>query len=78
MAHILNGKAISSEQGPKPVPLDAGVDGGDGGEGVEAELEVILAAHQVVEDANLIPPRAQVQRRRPAAVPVPAWRELFI
>ena len=58
---------------PKPAPLDARVDGRDGRQRVQAQLQVKRAPAQVVHDADLIPPRAQVQRGRPAAVPVPAY-----
>ncbi len=45
---------------------------GNGRERVQAQLRVVGAARQVIQDAHLVPPRRQVQRRRPPAVPVAA------
>ncbi len=45
--------------------------GGNGREGVEAQLQVEGAAAEVVHNADRVAARRQVQRRRPSAVPVP-------
>lgn len=51
------------------------VDAGDGRERVEPQLQVKVAAAQVVHYAHLVPTRAEVQGRGPAAVAVAAWGE---
>ena len=49
---------------------DAILQGGDGHEAVDAHLAVVLAAHEVVDDGDLMAPGGQVQGRRPSEVPV--------
>lgn len=50
--------------------LDTVVDGSDGGEGVEAQLQIKLAAAQVVHNAHLVPASRQVQGGGPTAVAI--------
>ena len=53
-------------------PLDALMRGGDRRERVQAQLQVPGAPAEVVHDGHRIAARAQVQRCRPPAVPIPA------
>ena len=59
-------------------PLDAVVRGGNGREGVEAQLQVHRAPAQVVHDADRVAARRQVQRSRPPAIPIPACAPTLI
>ena len=55
------------------LPLHAFVDGRNGRERVEAELQVKVAAAEVVHDAHLVTARRKVQRGRPATIAVTAY-----
>ena len=46
----------------------------DGCQSVHAELHVVLAAVEVVDNHDVVPARRQVQRLRPAAVAVAACK----
>lgn len=69
--HQLSVRRGLGQEGRAP-PFDALLDGCDGCEGVEAQLEVKLAAAEVVNNADLVTAGRQVQGGGPATVAVAA------
>ena len=70
--HAPNSVLLWAWQAGSSAPLDTLVRGRDWRKRVQAKLQVPRAPAEVVHDGHRVTARAQVQRRRPAAVPIPA------